>query len=196
MRRTISIVAIGAACALALTVGPAAASATGPAPRATECATVPYGWAGTATVDPGQSLATGMVVPSEPGVQLAVAAFDISTIDPAPGALAVRIGASPVADGASVDGGEIAVTNASSAAVVVTRVELSLDRCFQVESAAPAVGAAPASPEVVPEVPEGGLPETGQASMRVLGLAIVLTSAGAGLTLLGRRRLTAAVRAR
>ena len=89
MRQMISSVAIGATLSLGLALGQAAAASAAIghlSGEATQCTSVPYGWAGTTTIAPGQSFSTGLVVPSEPGVQLAVVAFDVSTVDPAPGA--------------------------------------------------------------------------------------------------------------
>ncbi|MCU1391856.1 MAG: hypothetical protein JWM34_284 [Ilumatobacteraceae bacterium] len=193
MRLMISTLAIGAGCslALALAIAPGTPSfARAPGDAATVCAPVPYSWAGTTTLAPGASFSTGMTVPTEVGVQLAVGAFDVSTVDPAPGAIALSIGGGPVSNGAPVSGGEIAATNASASPVVVTRVELSLDRCYQVDSAAPAptTDAAAVPSPTMPPVPPGGLPATGQASEHVFGLAMILSGLGLGLLLLGRRR--------
>ena len=199
MRQMISSVAIGATLSLGLALGQAAAASAAIghlSGEATQCTSVPYGWAGTTTIAPGQSFSTGMVVPSEPGVQLAVVAFDVSTVDPAPGAVAINIGGSAVADGVAIAGGVIAATNNGSNPVMLTRVELNLNRCYQVDSAGPApatvapAATLPASAPSMPAVPSGGLPETGQASMRLLGLAMSFTLLGAGLTLLARRRVT------
>lgn len=206
MRCTVATLAIGTLAAVTLAAGsqPVAAGAS----IATECATVPYGWAGSASLAPGQSFATGVVVPSEVGVQLAVAAFDVSTVDPAPDAVAIWIGQGAVADGVPVAGGEIAVTNDSTSSVMLTRVELSLDRCYQVASEGP-VAAAPIDASAVPApvqaaapstvapvltAPTGiDLPATGSAPGSVLVLAALSTLLGAMLTVAARRRATALV---
>ncbi|MCU1399537.1 MAG: hypothetical protein JWN62_2646 [Acidimicrobiales bacterium] len=197
MRQMISAAAIGAVVSVACIAGPAAAAGPRPA-EATQCTNVPYSWAGAATIAPGQSFSTGVVVPSEPGVQLAVVAFDVSTMDPAPGAVSISIGGSSVSNGASVPGGEIAATNSSAASVALTRIELSIDRCYQVDSAVPVVPAAPAAETLpaMPAVPEGGLPETGQASSDLVALAVLLIVVGGGLQVAGRGRVTARVRGR
>ncbi|MCU1391994.1 MAG: hypothetical protein JWM34_422 [Ilumatobacteraceae bacterium] len=194
MRQMISAAAIGAVMSLACIAGPAAAAGQHPA-EATQCTNVPYSWAGTTTIGPGQSYSTGVVVPSEVGVQLAVVAFDVSTVDPAPGAVSISIGGSSVSNGAAVPGGEIAATNAGGTAVTLTRVELSIDRCYQVDSAGPVAPAAPAAETlpVMPAVPEGGLPETGQATLGLVAMAVLLIVVGGGLQAAGRRRVTARV---
>lgn len=197
MRQMISAAAIGAMVSIACVAGPPAAAGRHPA-EATQCTNVPYGWAGSSTLQPGQSLSTGVMVPSEAGVQLAVVVYDVSTIDPAPGGVSVSVGGSSVSNGATVPGGEIAATNVSGSPVAVTRLELSIDRCYQVDSAAPVAPAAPAAETlpVMPAVPEGGLPETGQASVVLVALAALLIAVGGGLQLAGRRRVTVRVRGR
>lgn len=198
MRHIISTPTLVATLAVALVVGasPAAAAIPTGVPVGTQCASVPYGWAGMAALAPGQSFSTGVVVPVEVGVQLAVEAFDVSTVDPAPNAVAVWIGQGAVADGVAVAGGEIAVTNASASAITLTRVELSLARCYQVASS-PAPDAqvpAPAPTTVAPVLtaPIGiALPATGRSSGSVLLLAVIVTVVGAALTFAARRRTTA-----
>lgn len=208
MRHIIARVAMGAAVAVAFPVGASSVAAAG-VPVGTQCATVPYGWAGSTTLSPGESFSTGVVVPSEVGVQLAVAAHDVSTVNPAPGAVAIWIGGGAVADGLPVSGGEIAVTNRGSSDVMLTRVELSLARCYQVASAGP-VAVAPvveADPTAVPApvaapttlapvlaAPTGvALPATGRSSDSVLLLGVTSTLLGGALVVVARRRTTAPV---
>ena len=204
---------MGAAVVAAIAVGasPVAAGSVlvGSVPVSTQCATVPYGWAGSTTLSPGESFSTGVVVPSEVGVQLAVAAHDVSTVEPAPGAVAIWIGGGAVADGLPVSGGEIAVINGGSSKVMLTRVELSLARCYQVSSAGP-VAVAPvveADPTTVPApvaapstvapvlaAPTGvALPATGRSSDSVLLLGVTSTLLGGALVVAARRRTTAPV---
>jgi hypothetical protein len=145
------------------------------------CTAVVHSWAGRATVGPGESFHTGTMVPAQTGVQLAVEASDVSTDVPAPGALSLWIGDTRVADGAAVVGGEIAVTNIGSDVVVVTRVEISVDECVQVE-------VAPPLPPVL-GVPSArvDLPATGTLPSTPLAVAVLATCVGAALMLLRRR---------
>ena len=148
MRHIISILALGATVTAALAFGTSPVTAAS-VPVGTQCARVPYGWAGSTSLSPGQSFSTGVVVPSEAGVQLVLAAHDVSTVDPAPDSVVIWIGGGTVADGLSVAGGEIAVLNGGSRDVTLTRVELSLDRCYQVASAGPVVATPDAKADLV-----------------------------------------------
>lgn len=188
MRRRAVQLTTAVASALVAVVG-AGAVAFGARPDfATLCAPVNYNWAGQATVDPGLSFHTGSLVPAEVGTQMSVKAFDVSTNDPAVGVLSLWIGDTPVSAGAAVLGGEIVVANRGVVDVVVTRVEISVDRCIQVESAAPVPPSAAAPVLGVPTNPVD-LPATGRASSDLLGVGLASTLAGAALLGLRRRRV-------
>ncbi len=146
------------------------------------CTAVVHGWAGRAVVIPGETFRTGANVPAQTGVRLTIEASDVSTDVPAPGALSLSIGDIRVVDGAAVVGGEIAVTNVGSVSVVVTRVEIRVDECIQVEVAAPlpppALGV-PASPI--------DLPATGTPTSLLLAVALLAAGLGVGARLVRRR---------
>ena len=146
------------------------------------CTAVVHSWAGRATVGPGESFRTGTMVPARTGVQLAVEASDVSTDVPAPGALSLWIGDIRVADGAAVVGGEIAVTNNGADPVVVTRVEIRVDECIQVEVAPPLPPPALGVPAATID-----LPATGTATSLPLAVAVLATVLGAAVMLVRRR---------
>jgi LPXTG-motif cell wall-anchored protein len=151
------------------------------------CTADVHSWSGRVALEPGASLHTGEIVRAQSGVQLEIDAADVSTDAPAPGQLALWIGDSAVAAGATVVGGEITATNTGAEAVTLTRVEISIAECVQVEVAPQP----PVEEANVPDLPPGpptDLPATGApASPFAVGAALVLTGFGAVLLRLRRR---------
>lgn len=173
--------AVALLAALTLIQVPAVHAATS-IPGGMLCTPVVHSWVGRAAVDPGQSFHTGSFVPAQTGVQLAVGAYDVSTDVPAPGALTLLIGDTPVAGGTAVVGGEISVTNIGAESVVVTRVEISVDECVQVEVAGPlpSVLAVPTTPI--------DLPATGSTTLAPLAAAVLALGVGGALIVVRHRR--------
>lgn len=169
--------------------GPAlAGSAAG---SGTVCATEQYQWVGQAPLASGESFATGVTVPEQAGTELEVKSVDYSTGEVVTGAVAIRIGATEAAGGATVAGGEIGATNAGTDPLMITAVALSVARCHQVEQAA----VAPVAPAAVvaPHGPAHStvLPATGKSTSGVADAALLCTGLGAALLILGRRRAAA-----
>jgi hypothetical protein len=166
----------------------------------TLCATEQYQWFGNEVLDPNESFVTGIVVPAEPGTQLQVVALDHSTGAVVTDAVSLRVGDTVASNGAIVAGGEISVTNVGGDAVTLTAAGLNIERCHQVDSAAPQQGlqaAARIVPTVnpapaVPVTPSGGeaLPSTGATSAGLVYGAAACTALGAVLVSISRRRAT------
>jgi LPXTG-motif cell wall-anchored protein len=201
MRRVAVWVAMVLTGALVVAVGSAGAAAA----DGTTCTPVIYSWSGRTSVDPGQSFHTGALVPAQVGMQLAVNVFDVSTDDPAPGAISLWIGDTAVANGTAIVGGEIGLTNQGTVTVVVTRVEISVDQCVQVAASPPVAGATDPAVTVpavtVPGVTVPGvtvpavtvpasveLPATGRSSAGMLAAAALATGLGVALLWFRRRQ--------
>src|SRR4051812_22054841 len=89
-------------CCAAFVLAPAAI--THARPDGEVCTSTVHSWAGRVDVAPGASFRTGAMVSAQIGVQLEVNGSDVSTDVPAPGQIALRIGDTPVTDGAAVVG--------------------------------------------------------------------------------------------
>ena len=166
-------------------VGFATALGSGPAmaaPNGVSCTPAVHSWAGRVDVEAGASFHTGVIVSTQIGVQLVVGSSDVSTDEPAPGQLSLTIGDSPVIDGATVVGGEIVVTNAGLETVVLTRVEISLDECTQVE-VAPPLPPVLGLPVLRTDLPATGSPGTARTAVA----AAMLIGTGGALLMLRRR---------
>ena len=193
MKASMSRMVMSAAVACAVVV-PAAALVSpsiAHATPATVCSTEHYNWVGPAPLAAGQSLATGVTVPAQDGTQLEVNAVDVSA-DRIPADVAVSIGQTPAADGATVSGGEIAAVNTGADALTIMSVSLSIDRCHQVEQDPPVVTTPEATPGTAKATTKkaavGPLPNTGTPSTAVFFAAVAFTAAGVALCSVGRRR--------
>jgi hypothetical protein len=176
------------------------ADAPGGVRAGTLCATEQYQWFGNEVLDPNESFGTGIVVPSEPGAQLRVIALDHSTGAVVTDAVSLRVGDTLASNGAVVAGGEITVTNFGGDPVTLTAAGLNIERCHQVDSAAPQQGlqvAARSFPTVnpapaAPTTPGGAeaLPATGTTSAGLVYGAATCTAVGVVLLSISRRRAT------
>ena len=186
--------------------GAAVASAPEPSAIGTICVPESYQWLGQHDLAPGESFGTGVVVPEVAGTQLEVTAVDHSTGSVVSSALVVSVGTATAAVGGTVGGGEIGAANTGTAALTVTAIALNIDRCHEVESAAPVL--APAVRSSVPSQPPPtvpirtvpaptALPSTGSPSVAILVIALATTGTGMLLLLICRRprRITARGRA-
>lgn len=176
----------------------AIAGATSGTVAAHDLATVPVGvvctaeehrWSGTLTLDAAASWTPlGVEVPTRPGTSIEVVGTSADGIDADGRAhpLPVSVGGTPAAAGSRVDGGEIAVAGIDGTPVTLTGVTVAVQRCSEVQSAAPAVegapaGRAPSLPGVEPSSPAIG------AVLLVIG-AVGVASAGVALVAATRRR--------
>ena len=178
MRRTAVRASMGSlvASVFALALTPGGVTIAGA--NSADCTPVVHTWVGRVAVDAGASFHTGTIVPTQIGVRLVVGASDVSTDEPPSGRVTLSIGETLVEDGAEVVGGEISVSNTSSEPIMLTRVEISLNECTQVDVA----------PPLPPVLSVPALPATGSPWSLPTGVsAAVLTAAGSGLLLLRRR---------
>ena len=166
------------------------------APAVTICANEQYQWFGQTSVGSGDSFHTGVMIEEILGTQLQVRAADYSTNDGVTQSISITVGGVPAVAGAFVTGGEIAAVNSGLEPVALTVVAVSVDRCHQVESAAPLpatrVSAPTASePSTVPPptsaIASGAtLPSTGGTSIGLVIVAWCLVTFGSFLWSLSR----------
>ncbi len=189
MRRMVSKLTVGAAmmCGVFSVALPhvSAASPLTSTDVGTLCASEQHAWSGNTSLAAGEAFFTGVNVAAQAGAELTVTAVAAST-DEGSSSLAVQIGGSAATNGAVTNGGGVSVANTGADAVHVTSVDVIVNRCQQVASAA-----AQSSPQVSVEVSRPAstvLPSTGAASTGLIVGAVLLTVLGIAMVAIGRRR--------
>lgn len=189
MRRLVSKLTVGAAmvCGVLLIALPQV-SAVGRASSVdvgTLCASEQHSWSGNTTLGASEAFFTGVSVAAEAGTELTVTAVAAST-DEGSSALVVQVGDSATTQGAATNGGGISVVNSGADTVHVTSIDVIVNRCQQVASAA-----AQSAPQVSVEVSRAKsavLPTTGAASTGLMTAAVLVTVLGLAMVVIGRRR--------
>ncbi|MCU1360442.1 MAG: hypothetical protein JWN99_1731 [Ilumatobacteraceae bacterium] len=173
-------------------LGDATTAAAAPATPATgtSCTPEQWSWTGATTLDAATpAFDTGVIVPVQLGTDLIVVGVsaDGLTSTGAARAMPVTVGGVAAVAGATVPGGRVVVMGDGSAAEV-RNVTVQINRCAQVQSAAPADPApAPVAGASGTPLPHTGA--TGELSGSLIGAAAI--ALGTALMVLGKRRATA-----
>lgn len=167
-----------AALALPIVIAPRVAGAA-PVPAVT-CASEEWVWAGTASLEAtAAEFDTGLIVPVVIGTTLTVTGVSADGLDSTGHArpMTVLVGGTAATSGATVPGGRVVVAGDGRAAQL-TGVTVVLDRCAEVQSAAPDESGAGA-----PDLPNTGARPDATSLVGVAAIAV-----GTALIVAGRRR--------
>jgi hypothetical protein len=168
-----------AALALPITMAPLHASAA--VVPATTCTSEDWIWSGTVALDASTAeFDTGLIVPVTIGATLTVTGVSADGLDATGRArsMTVAVGGTVATPGSMVPGGRVVVVG-DGAPAQLTGVTVVLDRCAEVQSAAPEP----------PATGTPGLPGTGaRAEVATTLVGAVAIAAGTAMIVAGRRR--------
>jgi hypothetical protein len=170
---------VAAALALPIVSAPLPALAAAAGTGAT-CTSEDWVWAGTASLDASTAeFDTGLIVPVTIGATLTVTGVSADGLDSTghARALTVLVGGTPATPGSPVPGGRVVVAG-DGAPAQLTGVTVVLDRCADVQSAAPE------QPAAAPDLPGTGA--RSEVTTSLVGVAAI--AAGTAMIVVGRRR--------
>jgi hypothetical protein len=177
LKRAMALAALALPAVALTAAGPGVAAASPTA--GTSCTTESWVWAGPATLDASTAeLDTGVIVPVVVGTTLTVVGVSADGLDATGHArvMPVAVGGVGAVAGSQVPGGRLVVLG-DGAPATVSGVTVVLDRCAEVQSAAP-------EPVAPPRLPSTGW--RGEAPATALGAAAI--GVGSAMVLAGRRR--------